>query len=86
MYHVWAIAFSPNGKRLVSGCADCSVIIWDMKTGDIVGQPLTGYSDEVISVAYSPDGCFIASRSWDGEIRIWDAQSGADVRVMGGCL
>lgn len=76
---VWAIAFSQNGKRLVSGCADCSVIIWDLKTGDIVGQPLTGHSGEVISVAYSSDGCFIASRSWDGEIRIFVVCTGARI-------
>ena len=35
---VWSIAFSRDGKRIVSGSADKLVKIWDTETGDEVSR------------------------------------------------
>lgn len=69
---VTSVAFSPDGKILASGSDDHSIILWDVTTGQPIGQPLKGHSDEVMSVAFSPDGKTLASGSADHTIILWD--------------
>ncbi|KAJ3995205.1 WD40 repeat-like protein [Lentinula boryana] len=71
-----AVAFSPDGKRIVSGSRDESIRIWNADTGEAIGDPLQGHSHGVSSVAFSPDGKRIVSGSWDSSIRIWNADTG----------
>ena len=73
------VAFSPNGQHIVSGSRDCTIRIWDAKTGNAVVRPLEGHTDWVNSVAYSPNGRYIASGSTDCTIRIWNAETGTGV-------
>jgi WD40 repeat protein len=42
---VWAVTFSPDGRRIVSGSRDTSVRVWDPGTGQQVGKPIFGHSD-----------------------------------------
>jgi glucose repression regulatory protein TUP1 len=72
---VWALAFSPDGKVLVSGDGDWNragpVKVWDAATGEARGElPRTG---EVLCVAFSADGKRLAAGSWDRMVRVWDA-------------
>ena len=53
---VLSLAFSPDGKRIVSGGADKTVRVWDTATGQPIGAPLTGHTGGMISVAFSADG------------------------------
>ena len=55
-FSVDSVAFSPDGKRIVSGSADNTLRLWDVETGKPIGEPLTGHRKEVDSVAFSPDG------------------------------
>ncbi len=72
---VSSIAFSPDGKLLVSGSNDKSCRLWEVKSQKPVGQPLTGHTDEVHTVAFSPDGKLLASGSSDGSCRLWEMES-----------
>ncbi|KAJ6559973.1 quinon protein alcohol dehydrogenase-like superfamily [Mycena capillaripes] len=74
---VQSVAFSPDGRRIVSGSYDNTIRIWDSETGAALGAPLTGHSGRVLSVAFSPDGRRIVSGSDDNTIRIWDSETGA---------
>jgi WD40 repeat protein len=78
---VLSVAFSPDGKRVVSGSEDKTIRIWDAQTGHPVLEPLEGHTDLVLSVAFSPDGKRVVSGSGsdDKTIRIWDAQTGHPV-------
>src|SRR5271163_4817565 len=72
-------AFSPDGRRIVSGADDKSIRVWDAETGQTVLGPLEGHSGYVYSVAFSPDGRRIVSGSADNSVRIWDAETGQPV-------
>ena len=62
------LAFSPDGKTIVSGSTDKSVRLWESETGKSVGV-WQGHNDQVSSVSFSPNGRFVASASRDKTIR-----------------
>ena len=71
-----SVAFSPDDRRLVTGCADGTVRIWMPTPGQPLSAPLTGHTDAVASVAFSPDGHRFASSAADKTVRLWDADTG----------
>jgi WD40 repeat protein len=73
---VMSFAFSPDGKRVVSGSKDKTVCIWDAEIGQIVAGPFEGHMNGVNSVAFSPNGKWVVSGSDDKTIHIWDAETG----------
>jgi WD40 repeat protein len=81
--HARAVAFSADGKYLVSGHRDHTVRLWDAETGALL-RTFEGQGDEVGSVAFSPDGQFILSAGSRGTtndgVLMWDARTGAIVR------
>jgi eukaryotic-like serine/threonine-protein kinase len=80
---VLSVAFSPDGKRIVSGSGDKTLKVWDAKTTREI-LALKGHTDFVWSVAYSPDGKRIASGSSDKTVKVWDAASGQEVLTLKG--
>ncbi|CAG7848072.1 COMPASS-like H3K4 histone methylase component WDR5B {ECO:0000303/PubMed:19567704} Short=AtWDR5B {ECO:0000303/PubMed:19567704} [Serendipita indica DSM 11827] len=74
-----AVAFSPDGRRVVSGSDDRTVRLWDVETGAQIGSPLEGHTGWVMSVAFSPDGQRIVSGSSDRTVRLWDVETGAQI-------
>jgi len=51
-----SVAFSPDGKQIVSGSWDRTVRRWDAATGQQLLPALEGHTEAVSSVAFSPDG------------------------------
>ncbi len=88
-----SVAFSPDGKRIVSGSNETTLTVWDADKGTEV-RTLKRHTDAVTSVAFSPDGKRIVSASigdavllgWlrPGEIKLWDADKGTEVRTLKG--
>ncbi len=72
---VRSIAFSPDGKILVSGSDDWKVMLWNTSTGQLLNQ-LEGHRARVWSVAFSPDGQIVASSGEDQTLRLWHVDSG----------
>jgi len=68
---VLAVAFSPDGKRLVTGGTDRAVRLWNVDSGALL-ETLTGHTMTVTGVAFLEDGKRIASSSLDHTIRLWD--------------
>jgi WD40 repeat protein/tetratricopeptide (TPR) repeat protein len=75
------LAFSPDGRRIVSADPGYRVKVWDMIRGDLV-LAMTGHSDRVYAIAFSPDGRLLATGSWDTTIKLWDAATGTLVRTL----
>jgi len=77
---VTSLAFRPDGRRIVSGSLDGSILIWNTESNRPIGAlKLKGHSGPVSSVAFNPDGTRIASVGDDGTLRLWEAMSGKPI-------
>jgi WD40 repeat protein len=75
---ITSVAFSPDGKRLVSGSYVGTIQLWDVPAGKstatLQNTPATlgPLSNSVYMVAFSPDGRSLAAASRDGTVKLWD--------------
>ncbi len=61
-------AFSPDGRKVVTGSRDASVRVWEVPSG----SPVTPFLWHTGLVAvFSPDGRQIAAAGQDGRVRVW---------------
>ncbi len=78
-----AVAFSPDGRYVLTGSTDKTLRLWNAQTNQEVRQ-FIGHTDAVEDVAFSPDGHIIASSSDDKTIRLWDVISGQQFHLLSG--
>lgn len=86
----WSVAYSPDGRYLLSGGAHDNVVrLWDAASGAEI-QSFEGHETvhlsrgkvwaDIHSVAFSPDGQYVASGAVDNTARLWDIKSSAETR------
>ena len=85
-----ALAFSPDGKLLVTAFGQARYLsidrkkspnVWDVSSGQMVAA-LEGHSGEVRAVQFSGDGSRLATGSHDGTVRIWDTTTWQTIRDL----
>jgi hypothetical protein len=75
---VYAVAFSPDGKQLVSASKDRTVALFDVETGKTVFT-YSGMEQDVMAVAFHPDGKSIISSGFESNIFRWSPETGEKI-------
>ncbi|GBU28314.1 hypothetical protein R84B8_01872 [Treponema sp. R8-4-B8] len=78
-----SVAFSPDGKTIVSCSSDTSLKLWDTETGREI-KTFNGHTWQVLVAVFSPSGKYILSGSNDKTLKLWDVESGRDIKTFSG--
>ena len=75
-----AVAWSRDGKKLLTGSNIKLAQVWDAETGSRVGAPARTAATSVC-VDFSPDGRrFLTAQGWgDSSIQVWDSSTGKQI-------
>jgi len=77
---VSALAFSPDGQRLLGGLSSGQIVVWDAGTGQELRR-LVGHSGAVLSIAYHPDLPRAISGSDDRRAILWNVDEGQQLGI-----
>jgi WD40 repeat protein len=78
-----ALAFSPEGDRLISGSLDKTAIIWDLQNRRLA-QRLKGHTDRVDGVGFTLDGQRAVTSSHDHTLKLWSISDGNEIATLTG--
>ena len=67
---VTGVAFTPDGKDLVSICQDRTIRLWDVAAGKEKKQIGTT-EDDLYGIAFSRDGKAMATSGYAGWLKVW---------------
>ncbi len=72
---VFSVAYSPDNTKVAATCADRSLRVYDLKTGDRL-LFVEDHADWVLDVAWSPDGKLLATASRDKTAKVFNSATG----------
>ena len=78
---VRSVAFSPDGRTVLTGSNDGAAQIWEVASQQPLGEPLR-HKGWVQQVAFRPEGnvAITAGRRVDNTVRLWDLRNPAGDR------
>jgi WD40 repeat protein len=79
--HAQAVAFTKDGKRLISVGQDACVRLWSVPGFQAAGV-FEGHANSVNSLAFAPDDSLLATGSTDGTVRIWSFPQGKCLHIL----
>ncbi|MGW4892520.1 WD40 repeat domain-containing protein [Kitasatospora sp. NPDC004240] len=76
--HAVAAAVGDGGALAVTGSQDGEVVLRDLASGELVGEPLRGHEGRVLAVATAVVGgrTVVVTGGEDGCVRVWDPAAG----------
>ena len=69
--YVNSLAFSPDGQVLATGGLGGSIVLWDVKTWQPLGEALHEHEGRITSLVFDPQGTVLASGYYEGYIVLW---------------
>jgi sugar lactone lactonase YvrE len=75
-----AVAFSPDGKFVLTGSDDRTARLWRVDSGQLIST--LRHEDSVRALAFSPDGKFVLTGSDDRTARLWRSDSGQLISTL----
>jgi len=83
---IWSLAFTPDGKSVISGGADRTARRWEISGPKLVQTYDAGLQPRltITALANAPDGKWVAIASADGSLRILDSQNGSVIHSLVG--
>jgi len=75
---VLSVAFSRDGKRLLTSSYDETARLWNVETGELV-RTFVGHDWWVWCAAFSPDEKRIVTASHDGSAMVWSVDTGEPI-------
>src|SRR5206468_1205333 len=78
-----SVAFSPDGKNVLTGSSDGTSRLWETATGKEIRR-FEGHSSFVDAVAFSGDGQYVLAGSGDKTARLWQTETGKEIRRFEG--
>jgi len=78
---VLSLAFSPDGRFLVSSCK--VAILWEVESKQRL-HTLRGHTNVINTVAFTPDSKRIVTGSFDHTLRLWQVQDGGLIATLKG--
>ena len=67
-----SVTYSPDGRYIASASADCTIRVWDTRSGEHTTFPLGGDRKWVHSFSFASNGKVLAAVGEEGEILVWD--------------
>ncbi|OGP73089.1 MAG: hypothetical protein A2V86_11080 [Deltaproteobacteria bacterium RBG_16_49_23] len=82
---IYAVAFHPKGKYVLSGGMGHNLWLWDVASGRKI-RTFLGHSESltsmITSIAFSPDGRSALTGFGDGTLKLWEVETGKEVRTF----
>ena len=78
---IYALAFSPDGTKLVTASYDKLLILWDVASGKEL-HTLKHHTGAVFAAAFSPDGKALVSAAADQTVKVWSIETGQRIVTL----
>jgi WD40 repeat protein/predicted Ser/Thr protein kinase len=78
------VAFSPDGRWVLTAGDDNTARVWDAATGAARFDPPLRHGDFILHASFSRDGRRVVTASADHTARVWDAATGHRVATLAG--
>ena len=79
---VFTVAYSPDGKHLVTGGRDAHLKVWDATAHYAPVHDIPAHMFAINHLAYRADGALLATASMDKSIKLWRSDTFGLVKVV----
>ena len=77
----YRIEFNPNGDILAASTAENHVRLWDLPSGEQIGEFHASVLD-IFDMKFSPDGSLLLIAGIDGRVRFWEVPGGQLIQTI----